>query len=874
MLIDATPPPARPRPLFPSLLAFIRVKLSRQLVAFILLATIPPMFGGILILSRAADAYLQRDALDKLNASAETLALRATDYAVDMSQDLRFLATHPDICSMDPARQHAALHQWTLTYPHLAIAHLIGPDGLDVARSDNLAPIDYHDRAYFQRIMQGATFSQQTIIGRTTHQPCLSEAVPVLGPDNKTVCVLAAIRELNVLSDAVRASHYGRTGYSCLVDEQGRALAHPDLKFSSVLEDLSSLPPVKSILQQRTPHPFRYQDAQGVWWLTYAIPLANGWSVISLQQEAEVLDAGHQVLYLALLVMALTAALMALCTCLIGRWLLGPIGTMTTAARAIADGHWNHPIATQRTDELGTLGHALNDMIQALQHEKARAQDANHAKSEFLANMSHEIRTPMTAILGYAEELLEPIQSPQQRLSSLHIIRRNGEHLLTVLNDILDLSKIEAGKMVLETLPTSPLQIISEVASLMRLRAAAKHLHFQIHFLSPIPQTISTDPTRLRQILLNLLGNAIKFTSSGTITLTAQLLPSQLNPRLQFQVIDTGIGMAPEQLATLFQPFSQADNSTTRRFGGSGLGLVISRHIASLLAGEISVASAPSQGSTFTLLIPTGPLANIPLLQDCSESVAPHTPATNAPAVLLHGRILLAEDGHDNQQLLSAYLRRAGATVALADNGRIACDLALQAVAAGQPFDLILMDMQMPLLDGYSAAAALRAQGIATPIIALTAHAMPEDRLKCLRAGCSDYLAKPVTRHLLLSTVARHLPAPVPVSPDTTISSDCLDDPDIQQCLSSFVNDLPGQVQQLQQSLAQHNLERLASLLHQVKGTGGLYGFPMITEYAARAEQAALQKRSFAAIAEKVHALLHLVRSVRGYNRDRETARL
>jgi signal transduction histidine kinase/CheY-like chemotaxis protein len=396
-----------------------------------------------------------------------------------------------------------------------------------------------------------------------------------------------------------------------------------------------------------------------------------------------------------------------------------------------------------------------------LTRAKEAADAANRAKSEFLANMSHEIRTPMTAILGFADLMLEHEQSTSDRLNSLNTIRHNGAHLLNVINDILDLSKIEAGEMRMERISCSACQIVAEVASTMRVRAKERNLTFEVKLDGTIPQTIQSDPTRLRQILTNLAGNAIKFTETGWVRLAVGLFDpaDSANPRLRFDVLDSGIGMTTEQIARLFQPFVQGDSSTTRRFGGTGLGLTISRRLARALGGEITVESAPGQGSRFTLMMPTGSLAGVKLISQISEVIAGRDGAQSPETVPLNYRILLAEDGPDNQILISLFLRGAGAQVTVAENGRIACEKVAQAISApcDGGFDLILMDMQMPELDGYDATAKLRSLGYAGPIIALTANAMAADRDKCIQAGCTDYLSKPVSRPLLLEAVRRHL---------------------------------------------------------------------------------------------------------------------
>ena len=397
-----------------------------------------------------------------------------------------------------------------------------------------------------------------------------------------------------------------------------------------------------------------------------------------------------------------------------------------------------------------------------LRRAKEAAEAASRSKSEFLANMSHEIRTPMTAILGFTEILLaegELTEAPPQRVEAINTIFRNGTYLVELINDILDLSKIESGKLVPEQEICSPWRIVAEVASLMQVRSKAKGLSLTFENDGPIPDAIRTDPTRLRQILINLMGNAIKFTEIGEVRLVTRLLDAD-EPALQFEVTDTGIGMSDKQLKKIFEPFVQADNSTTREFGGTGLGLAISKRLAEMLGGDIMVRSTPGKGSRFAVTVRTGPLDGVAMLDHLSLAELPNheidAPDTNESPPL-KCRLLFAEDGPDNQRLISVVLKKAGADVIVADNGQLAIDLIGVADAEGKPFDVILMDMQMPVLDGYEATRRLRAQGYTKPIIALTAHAMSTDRTKCLDAGCDDYTTKPINRKTLIETIARHV---------------------------------------------------------------------------------------------------------------------
>jgi CheY-like chemotaxis protein/HPt (histidine-containing phosphotransfer) domain-containing protein len=488
-----------------------------------------------------------------------------------------------------------------------------------------------------------------------------------------------------------------------------------------------------------------------------------------------------------------------------------------------------------------------------LRRAKDAAEQASRAKGDFLANMSHEVRTPMAAVQGYAELLLDDDIPPAERRSHARTILRSGRHLMSILDDILDLSKIEAGKMTVERIACSPRLVLHEVASLMQVRAAEKKLGFEVRFETPIPSNIQSDPGRIRQILLNLVGNAVKFTTSGAVRIVARCDdPGSADPKLRVDVSDTGAGLTPDQISRLFQPFTQADTSVTRRFGGTGLGLTICRRLASLLGGEITVTSVPGHGCTFTLELGTGPLAGVPMDARFHDGEAAPSSGSSKGSVLLSGRILLAEDGIDNQRLISLHLRRAGAGVTVVDDGRCAVEAALAA-----PFDLIFMDMQMPDVDGYQATAKLRSAGYRGPIVALTAHAMSTDRARCLAAGCSDFLTKPVRRDDLLVMAARHMGgAGAPEA--EPLESDLADDPEMAELIELFVEALPERARAIQLAGDHDDVDHVKDLAHQLKGTAGGFGFPRIMDAAAALERAAAEGGGPGALEQRIDALVDL----------------
>jgi PAS domain S-box-containing protein len=387
-----------------------------------------------------------------------------------------------------------------------------------------------------------------------------------------------------------------------------------------------------------------------------------------------------------------------------------------------------------------------------LHQANAAASSANKAKSDFLAKMSHEIRTPMSAVLGYAEVLLRQEKSPEKS-RCLEAIKRNGEFLIEIINDILDLSKIEAGKLDIQREWFDPREIVADVETMMRIRADKSRLDLNVRYEGFVPSHIYSDAKRLRQILINLVGNAIKFTEYGSVTLIVRCRHDVAAPRMEFAVIDTGIGIAADQMERLFQTFSQANSSVDRHYGGTGLGLAISKQLATLLGGDVTCQSSLGMGSTFTLTVDAG---------DISGRAIPEASFNRAPEESLAGlalkcRALIVDDRRDVRFLAQHVLEEAGATVILADDGEQALEVYRQQCSRGEVVDLVVLDMQMPRLDGYSTAQQLRSLGYDRPIIALTADAMAGDRQRSIEAGCNAYLCKPIDRRELLQTAHRLL---------------------------------------------------------------------------------------------------------------------
>jgi PAS domain S-box-containing protein len=394
-----------------------------------------------------------------------------------------------------------------------------------------------------------------------------------------------------------------------------------------------------------------------------------------------------------------------------------------------------------------------------LERLKDAAEQASRAKTEFLTNISHEIRTPLTAILGNTDILRETGDidaAPKRRIELIDTISSAGQHLLTMINDILSLSKLDAGRLELEPTVAQPLNLVEDVIRMHAARARDKGLSMTVRELSPVPRRVETDPARLRQILINLVGNAVKFTSRGEITIELQHRDTTQPPTLTIDVVDTGQGIDHHHQQQLFSAFTQADGGLTRSHGGTGLGLALCRKLAQLMGGNSELVwSEPGQGSRFRVWVPVIEVADsAPALRLAGH--APDQPPQTAQGApdTLGGRILLVEDGLDNQRLISFHLRKAGGNVEIAENGLVALEKLAAAEARGEPFGLIVSDMQMPEMDGYSLARTLRKAGNAIAIVALTAHAMDDDRRRCIEAGCDEYATKPIDRARLVETCA------------------------------------------------------------------------------------------------------------------------
>jgi signal transduction histidine kinase/AmiR/NasT family two-component response regulator len=481
------------------------------------------------------------------------------------------------------------------------------------------------------------------------------------------------------------------------------------------------------------------------------------------------------------------------------------------------------------------LGRSLRNALARSSVREGLSEESRH-KSAFLARMSHEIRTPITAIIGFAEVILEADVNEEERMRAGQTILRNSKFLLGLIDDILDFSLIESGKFEIHLERVSLFEVLQDFGDLIRPRAEGKGLRFEVQPLFPLPEYIQTDSIRLEQVLVNLAGNAVKFCKKGSVTVSVHLVPE--TQKLVFHVKDTGIGIERGRLELLFDPFVQADDSIRREFGGTGLGLAISRSLVEALGGEISATSQPGVGSDFTFMIDAGPVRQEELILEVPSDIDQHARPeyfVKRDWQSIRGTVLVAEDVKDTQDLIVFYLKRAGASCTVVTNGADAVR-----VASEREFDLILMDMQMPIMDGFEAVRWLRTQGYSKPIVALTASATEESRRNCLAAGCNDHLTKPFSRDLFIGKISTFLPSSEGETLESRLET-LRTDPSYLVLVDSFREGLPDRLMALNDAWQGEQLHRVCELAHRL-ASAEMFGFAEITRIARLLEDATKAK--------------------------------
>ena len=493
---------------------------------------------------------------------------------------------------------------------------------------------------------------------------------------------------------------------------------------------------------------------------------------------------------------------------------------------------WASIILSSLVVKLQKQKQILSDQSADIKKARDDAMQANLAKSNFLANMSHEIRTPLTSIIGFAESCVDIDQTSKERSKATKTIINNGKHLMHIINEILDLSKIEAGKLEVEISPFSILSMLDDVNQLVSIMAKDKGIKYDINYIYPLPETIKSDELRLKQILLNLCSNAIKFTPVGHVDLSMSY--EEESSMLIFEVVDTGIGLTEEQQENIFKPFEQADVSITRKFGGTGLGLTLSYQFVELLKGELLVESKVNHGSRFTVKINIPKVDSSDLIYASNHEHAWISDVKNhTERTLFQGKVLVAEDNLDIQDLVRLLFKRVGINPDIVDNGQLAVERALS-----EGYDLILMDMQMPVMDGLTAMNKLKQLNCNTPVIAMTANAMKKDRDNCKEAGFSDFVSKPIDRSYFYSILKDYLRPRKKLEVDETVLTSNLlnDEPDLIDLIDKFMARLPSMQDAINVAHSEGSTEEFSGLIHQLKGVGGGYGYPMLTDLCTKIE--------------------------------------
>ncbi|MFC1748069.1 ATP-binding protein [Pseudomonadota bacterium] len=581
----------------------------------------------------------------------------------------------------------------------------------------------------------------------------------------------------------------------------------------------------------------------------------------------EYLSAGSQ--QLKNMVVAVLIVTIILTSLLIGvvlrRFFLRPINELNEVVNNFAEGRLEEKVDIYSDDEIGELystfefmrqnlnryRRKLEDSNRELSYAKRHAEEANQAKSAFLANMSHEIRTPLTAIIGFSESMQDGKQTAEERNEATRTIIRSGKHLHNIINEILDLSKIEANMLDVEVLNISLFEVMEDVKALSGLIASEKGLEFEVCYHAPIPSQIQTDPVRLKQILINLCNNATKFTKKGRVSV--DITYDSNENRMSFTVTDTGIGLSTAQMETIFEAFTQADASITREFGGTGLGLSLSQRLAAILGGEITVESERGKGSQFTLTISAGDTRGFELMNDLPQLDTSAHDAPRPESLALSGRVLLVEDNDDNQRLVSLHVKRVGVDVDVANNGHQAVMMCMSSVQ----YDLVLMDMQMPVMGGLEATSTLRNMGADVPIVMLTANATKQDMDAAREAGCNEFLTKPINWPLFYESLEKYLPKKL-----GPISSTLIDDePEMTDLINTYVSRMPDQMASLSQLIDEGDMEQLYRKVHDLKGSSGNYGFPELYE-AANALEKLVEQGDLSGASQQMGVLAILVERI------------
>ena len=815
-----------------------------------------------LIMSRFVEQQQQKvfNYIDSFHATAKLLSASPvlSDFlAKDLFEDASY--TYRLGALMD------VFASYSEAYPDIISINLVSKTGeSDAYYSSNLtvAPKSY---PFFDQVIQSNLSQQQFMVQKedgTTNlyfvQRIYSVDYYLKRPQQLGFIVLKV--EPSILNTSILEAPYNNT-LNLLLANDGKILFSSDYKMRGHYVSEYELNKINDLADIGSLSTIELSSVDKIERLIFAAQMSGGYYYVSTIPKAVLYQSGKAISVITGLIVIISVITLPILIFIVVRnLLLNPIELLGEASHRVGDGDLSVTLPAYTTDEVGILFNDFNHMINQIKHYQeqleeykhhledkvesrtkalesmnskletaiAQAEQANQLKSRFLANMSHEIRTPLTAIMGFTEQLLHSDKKTNDK-HHLGTILRNSKHLLELINNILDLSKIEAEKLAVEQTPLNVVQLIHDVESIIKPLAQEKQLSFTINYALPLPHTINSDITRLKQILINIASNAVKFTEQGQVTITAKY---QAPKTLTFVIEDTGIGMSPNQIKRLFTPFEQADATTTRRFGGTGLGLCISKNLAQLLGGDVSVTSEVGVGSCFTIDIDchlgNGLSCNL-LLTEHSQLSPEKDPQLSFATNNFDAHILVAEDNPDNQLLIKLLLQTWGLEPDIANNGAQAVEMALV-----NDYQLIIMDMQMPVMGGLEATKMLRDAAYDGPIIALTANVMNHDIDTYLEAGCNKALGKPIDKDALENVLVSylHLERDNQNKWDSLLKSE-----KFQQINANYLASLPDYLKQIKTLYNNQDCETLRALAHSIKGSAGCFNFDDIYHSASALEQ-------------------------------------
>ncbi|MEC4853612.1 MAG: ATP-binding protein, partial [Jaaginema sp. PMC 1079.18] len=760
--------------------------LKLRITLVISLTVVLPMATAMGIASYRSRLALVRDAKTELQTKTQSLLIHLEQWDRNMVNIITNISRQPDLISMNPQRQKAALSATSKVYQEIYLLHTIDLDGFNIARSDDKDLTNYRDRLYFKEALKGKSAPRQILIGRTYPKPSVSFAAPIQNDSEDIVGVVSMSTALDDVSNHISEVEFDPGAIAIVVDSENNLLAHSNLNGfpgpfqdllnvsdSTEVRNLSDYPTVQSLRSQQQGWG-NFVDEYGVKWIFYTASIPeSGWGIIIQQTEASFFARVRQFFFFSIATILLVLIIVVISTWIVATQIVKPIRELTEAADAIAEGNLDQTVISNRKDELGILARAFNSMATQLKTSFTEIETKNQdlqkldkLKDDFLANTSHELRTPLFGIIGITEGLLDGIagELSAQAIENLNLVMVSSRRLASLVNDILDFAKLKNDRMELQIKPVDLTALIKVVIALSTHLIKNKSLQIIDNSDRELP-LVAADENRVQQILHNLIGNAIKFTEAGTIEIRTQLDRNSNPHRIITQVKDTGIGIAPDRIHRIFESFEQGDGSTARHYGGTGLGLTVTKRLVELHAGEIWVESTPKEGSCFSFSLPISqnqkPIKSnvqnpihINWIQSCSTEQKTFLDV-NLAADTNNLKILIVDDEPINLRILMNNLSLENYEVIQANNGLEA----LQLLEEGLRPDLVLLDVMMPHLTGYEVAVKIRELFLPSqlPIVMLTAKNQDVDVIEGFASGANDYLLKPFSKNELLARIKTHL---------------------------------------------------------------------------------------------------------------------